>query len=219
MANIETLLADTRYFVDQGSDPSAPSAGNRILYTKAGGIYLRSSAAIVGPLLDEAAHDALDHTGLTGVGGGGSSAFVGCVAQRTTDQTLIPTVTATAVSLTGTDVIDTDGYHDPASNPSRITIPTGKDGKYRFACFIPWDTNNTGYRQVFFRKNGAGYYVIQQYAAAVGGVNTYQTFTAPPIGLVATDYMEVWVEHNSGGDRSLIGGTFPILFSAEFLGT
>jgi hypothetical protein len=70
MANIETLLADTRYFVDQGSDPTAPSAGNAILYTKSGDLYVRDSAAIVGPLLDETAHDLLDHTGLTGVGGG-----------------------------------------------------------------------------------------------------------------------------------------------------
>ena len=71
MADLETLLADSRYWADQGSDPSAPSAGEPVSYTKSGLLYIRHSGGIVGPLIDETAHDALDHTGLTGVGGGG----------------------------------------------------------------------------------------------------------------------------------------------------
>lgn len=92
MADLETLLADTRYFVDQGSDPSAPSAGNRVLYTKAGGLFLRGSAAIVGPILDETAHDLLDHTGLTGVAAGKLST-IALTASETgkTDATLTNT--------------------------------------------------------------------------------------------------------------------------------
>lgn len=76
MANIETLLADSRYFADQGSDPSAPASGEPVIYTKSGQLYLRNNSAIVGPMLDETAHDALDHTGLTGVGGGSGGDMV-----------------------------------------------------------------------------------------------------------------------------------------------
>lgn len=191
----------------EGTPPTLqPGAGDLdiiTLFTVDGGTVWNAAP----PPLTEAAHAALAH------------AFVGCVAQRTTNQTAVPTTTPTALQLTGTDAIDTHGYHDPATNPSRITIPAGKGGKYRLSAFVPWDTDNTGYRQVFFRKNGAGYLAIQQYMAVTSaGVNTYQTFTAPPILLSVGDYVEAYVEHNSGTDRTLIGATFPMLFSVEFLG-
>lgn len=80
MADLETLLADTRYFLDQGSDPSAPNAGEPVIYTKSGQLYLRNNSAVVGPYLDETAHDVHDHTGVPGVGGGGGAAAVGMQA-------------------------------------------------------------------------------------------------------------------------------------------
>ena len=83
MADLETLLADTRYFADQGSDPSAPSAGEPVLYTKSGELYLRNNSLVRGPMLDETAHDALDHTGLTGVGGGGGGGTVSFLGYNT----------------------------------------------------------------------------------------------------------------------------------------
>jgi hypothetical protein len=77
MADLETLLADTRYWLDQGSDPAAPPAGEPVTYTKSGLLYIRNSSGVVGPLLVEAAHDAHDHTGVPGVGTGGSGIAAG----------------------------------------------------------------------------------------------------------------------------------------------
>jgi hypothetical protein len=49
---------------------------------------------------------------------------------------------------------DTDNFHSTSTNNSRITIPTGKGGKYLFNgnCFI---TTTPGYGFLFLYKNGA----------------------------------------------------------------
>jgi hypothetical protein len=155
-----------------------------------------------------------------GGGGGGGGAFVGCVAQRTTDQTGIVTATGTIVSFTGTDIIDTDGFHDPAGgNPSRIIIPSGKDGKYRFTATILWEANATGVRQIGILVGGATFIGLHSHPAATAGEFTYQAVTSVPVDLVATNYVEVHVMQGSGGNRSLLGATVPLLFSCEFLGT
>jgi hypothetical protein len=80
-------------FTEQGAKPAAPGAGHRVVYAKADGIYEEDSAgtetkvgaggvtdhgALTGltpdddhpQYLTEARHDALDHTGLPGVGAG-----------------------------------------------------------------------------------------------------------------------------------------------------
>lgn len=161
-------------------------------------------------------HASVNHAGLPGVGG---ATFVGCVAQRTTNQTGIVTVTPTAILMNGTDVVDTNGFHDPAVNSSRITVPSGLAGWYRPTAFVPWDTDATGYRQVFFRKNGAGYLDVLQFAALTGGINTHQTIVGRPVSLAVGDYIEVFVEHNSGANRTVVGGTLPAVLSVEYLGT
>jgi hypothetical protein len=45
MANLETLLADTRYFSEQGSAPATPASGSGVLYVKSDGkIYFKNDA-------------------------------------------------------------------------------------------------------------------------------------------------------------------------------
>jgi hypothetical protein len=48
---------------------------------------------------------------------------VGCRAIMAADQTAANYTSATAIPFDGTDEFDTDGFHDPASNNTRITIP------------------------------------------------------------------------------------------------
>jgi hypothetical protein len=59
-------------------------------------------------------------------------------AKRTSTQT-ISDATWTSVALNATDDWDTHTMHDTSTNNSRITIPTGWGGKYRFTARVDWD--------------------------------------------------------------------------------
>src|SRR5687768_14942813 len=96
-------------------------------------------------------HADIDHTGLTGVGGG-SSAFVGTKAYRAGTQTLA-TATATAVNL-ATEEYDSDAFHDNATNNTRFTVPSGKAGKYALKGKVMFGADANGERVIWFRLNG-----------------------------------------------------------------
>ena len=162
------------------------------------------------------AHSSIDHTGITGVGG--TPSFVGCSVTRTTDQTGIVTATLTAVSFNGAEDYDTNTFHDPGSNPSRITIPSGKDGKYLFGTYIIWDLNATGYRRVSLAKNGTPVSTLSHPAVAGGADYTQQAVTFPVVSAVATDYFEILAYHNSGANRTISGSIATCRFTAQFLG-
>lgn len=70
-----------------------------------------------------------------------NAVFVGCKAYRTTDVSLTQNVRAT-IDLDNED-FDTDTFHDNATNPSRITIPTGQWGKYLIVASAEFTTNKT----------------------------------------------------------------------------
>jgi hypothetical protein len=55
--------------------------------------------------------------------------FVGCSVTRTNVSTALTNATNYMVAF-NTENYDTDGFHDNTTNNSRITIPTGKGGKY-----------------------------------------------------------------------------------------
>lgn len=76
MADLETLATDGLTFTDQASAPTTPATGTTRMFTESDGAYvIDDGGSVSGPLLDETAHDALDHTGLTGVGSGSGLAF------------------------------------------------------------------------------------------------------------------------------------------------
>jgi len=123
--------------------------------------------------------------------------FVGCMAVASAAQT-IANSTDTAVAFGGTDLYDTDGFHDPSTNNSRITIPTGKGGKYRFETMIRWDGNSSGARSIKFYINGSeGQTVYRAPAFAAGAVINTPSFT---LNLSAGDYVQIYVNQTSGGN-------------------
>lgn len=162
-------------------------------------------------------HADIDHSGIPGAGG--ASAFVGCVAARTTDQTGIVTATDTSILFNGTDELDTHAYHDPSSNSDRITIPSGKAGKYRFWANFGWDGNNTGMRQISIRKNVGGTILTIANQQAVQGGAHWQEISTGPVDMAVGDYVRVIIQQTSGGNRSVIGATITARFGAELLGT
>jgi hypothetical protein len=133
--------------------------------------------------------------------------FVGAICNKDAAQTF---TTATYTALTwNLETTDTDAFHSTATNTSRFTIPSGKDGKYQITARIAWTGNSTGRRIMDLYKNGSsstfGYY--ESGAPTATGLFTMLgtfTFTA-----VAGDYFECFMYQTSGGnlDTSLAANT------------
>lgn len=96
---------------------------------------------------------------------------------------------------------DVDGLHSTSVNTSRITIPTGFDGKWWFNIAAMWAVNATGQRLARFYKNGAAF-GPPSYAVGNGTYNVTNNFGAL-ISVVATDYIEAFVFQDSGGPLAI----------------
>lgn len=126
--------------------------------------------------------------------------FVGCSAIRITSNQTISNATWTAVNWNSED-FDTDGFHDNSTNSSRITIPSGKAGKYLFRTSIGFVSGNSSGRRVMtFYKNGSS--LAKSYSEVPAAEFTYFG-TSMIIDLVATDYIEIFVFQSSGGDLAV----------------
>ena len=143
--------------------------------------------------------------------------FVGCMLYSSTGQ-VIANNTITAVQFSATDYIDTDGFHDPSTNNTRITIPTGKGGKYLVITGGLWANNPEQIRSMIY-VNGSNFTELRDYNA--GG-------RSGPIGhdiltLSAGDYIEFFTIQTSGANNTLWGttdlsGVKATRFGVEFLG-
>lgn len=109
---------------------------------------------------------------------------------------------ATAL-LFNSERYDTDSFHDTTTNTSRLTIPTGRGGKYLMGGHIGWAGNATGRRDVSIRLNGS---------TLIAAFNTVPpdgtAFVSEPIvtvyDLAAGDYVELVATQASGGALSTV---------------
>ena len=145
--------------------------------------------------------------------GSGAAAFVGCSLTRTGAQTL---TTATITNITfGNEDFDTDGFHSTSSNTDRITIPSGKDGKYLVTFTIVYAPNSTGLRGGFIGKNGSTTY----YPVALPTTSaTWRASGSIILNLVATDYITLQGYQDSGGNLDVFGGADGTRFACQYLG-
>lgn len=118
--------------------------------------------------------------------------------------TSITNNTETAVSF-DSEVFDVGALHDPSSNPSRFTVPTGGDGLYVVIGQARWTGNGTGIRSARIYKNGTS--LQAQNDAASGTTDFTRLEVAALINLVAGDYVELKVLQTSGGALNLLGTT------------
>jgi len=136
-----------------------------------------------------------------------AATFVGCRLTKSADQT-ISNATNTAITFNGED-FDTDGFHNNVTNNSRITIPSGKDGKYLFTVSGYWADNATGTRTTVLYKNGSiiakARCIWRREGLGLSAV----------LSLVATDYIELFVYQDSGGNLDVNDATS---IQATFLG-
>lgn len=115
----------------------------------------------------------------------------------------IPDSTVTAIAFANEE-IDTAGFHDNATNNTRITIPT--TGRYQITAQAQFAANSTGYRYIRVRKNGTTSLLYFSEPAISAGIE--KTLSATRIvDLVATDYIELIVVQSSGGALNVIAGT------------
>jgi len=141
-----------------------------------------------------------------------SATFVGCSAVSTTNK-VASTATWTAIPWDA-ERFDTNAFHDNVTNNTRFTIPAGKAGKYQVSGIIGNDSNATGVRYINIRKNGADYAVTLFPANA----NEPSMIVSCIMDLAVSDYVEIFVYQNSGGNRTMISTSPNGDFSLGYLG-
>ena len=114
-----------------------------------------------------------------------------------------------------TEDYDSDGFHSISTNTSRITIPSGLGGKYRFSGVVSFAASSTGTRQARLIKNGTTTYnLVQGESNGSGTLTTTFTFNYI-LDLAATDYVEVQTNQGTAGSLNVVPDT---VFQAEYLG-
>jgi hypothetical protein len=142
----------------------------------------------------------------------GGSSYVGCKLTKSSSQTVSAISTYTALTW-NSEIFDTSNFHDNATNNSRITIPTGKAGKYllTFSAYL----SATNVKRIGWYVNGSRTQTdIANWSNYAGG--TTFSFLA---NLSAADYVEVFVWNDSSTIYySTAEETLPTVFTASYLG-
>lgn len=147
------------------------------------------------------------NSGATDLEWGASSAggFVGAYAYKSTGggSQSISNTTFTVITF-DSELFDTDGFHSTTTNTSRMTIPSGKAGKYLIVGRGTFANNATGNRGVRILKNGTLIGEIQTWnAGATYGSSVEITQIAD---LTVGDYVELASFQASGGSLNTQNG-------------
>jgi hypothetical protein len=129
----------------------------------------------------------------------------------------IPTGTDTAIDYDSTDY-DPYGLHDPAVNPTRLTVPVGSGlaGKWLFMGLNAFASNATGYRTGNNVKNAVTNLGHMRLNAVNGQFTILETYAVAD--MAEGDYMENTVHQNSGGALNSSSGLVGSWYVAIFLG-
>ena len=157
-------------------------------------------------------NEVLTYSGSAWVAVGGTSSFVGCSLTNSTAPT-ISNDTDTTLAFDG-ESYDTNGFHDNSTNNSRITIPSGKGGKYLFTANFRWSNSATGRRIVYLKKNGST--IIGAFETSVNST-TYPSLQVNVVAnAVATDFFTLVVYQTSGGNLAFLDTDY--FYQASYLG-
>jgi len=142
----------------------------------------------------------------------------GCEVSRATQA--VTTGTTPVISFTDADTTDTDAYHDPASNASRVVAPF--TGRYSVTATANHeaDASTAGARRAYLCKNAAG--TVDTTQAKLLSTSCHLAGTGAGTGgialawtgrLTAGDYVEVFYNQTSGTSRNVAAK-----LTMEFLG-
>jgi hypothetical protein len=99
----------------------------------------------------------------------------------------------TAIALAAADTFDTDGFHDPASNNTRMTIPAGLGGKYLVTAQAQIANSGSAItdKRVAINKNGGGtILLVREYVSTIASTTIYLDGSVV-MDLAAGDYIEM----------------------------
>lgn len=231
--NVDFLFGDTaiptKLYVD-GKAENFKGAYNIAL------AYSKNAMVISGDQLYVATQDIIAGAAPFGSGGGGWTR-IGYVSEATSTnpgaitaanfsalalQTTRPFVRAynsanqaianlTVVPLAlNTERADTHGFHDTATNNTRLTIPTGLGGTYLIGGTLAWEGRAGALRNVLIRLNGTLNIAPLAWEAGPTATND-QMAIVTVYSLAAGDYVELCAYHSSGSALSVIavGGQSP----------
>lgn len=97
------------------------------------------------------------------------------------------------IPFAATDRRDTDGFHDPGSNPDRITVPAGLGGFYAFAGQATIAGNSTGSRQMRLMINGSSARSLC-YIPLTGSTVAAVLPISEVVELAAGDYVQLQIQ-------------------------
>ncbi len=144
----------------------------------------------------------------------GGSTFSGCSLTGNTS-TSVANNTTTLINW-NTEEFDTNGYHDNTTNNTRITIPSGKAGKYLISGFIIFSNNTSGYRRLVVKKNGTD---IREIGANTPTTNSFAAIVCSLIVDCAVgDYIEWAAYQTSGSTLNVELGGANSVFQASLIG-
>jgi hypothetical protein len=129
----------------------------------------------------------------------------------------IATATGTAIQFGASDTESYDplAMHDPVTNNTRLTVPTGYDGIWIVVGILGWAANATGRRITSIFKNGVEVAQIQAPTLAAGQNPTY---TVTYVGAcVASDYFELRGFQDSGGNLNTLATEQTVSLAAHWL--
>jgi hypothetical protein len=142
-------------------------------------------------------------------------AFVGCGLTKSSSQS-IATGTETKVTFQ-TEKFDTDGFH--TGSDARITIPSGKAGKYLITGQVM--CNSTGYQtQGGIKINGSTDLAIN-YISGATPVAAPCMVVNNIVSLAVADYIELFIYQASGVNKDVLSDAYSpysSYFSVQYLG-
>jgi len=142
-----------------------------------------------------------------------AASFVGASAYVSGSQSI------TASTLTTVDFanenFDTDAFHSTSSNTSRMTIPTGKAGKYLVTGTLGVDVTSNFYTRINVNGNAVngssyGYYNVT--GTGDSNINRTQVSFGAILDLAVGDYVQLQVVHASSAARNLEAGRFDLAY-------
>lgn len=145
--------------------------------------------------------DSTAATGMKWAAAGGGSTFSGVLCYRASST---GTTTGAGVIIPfDTERFDTNGYHDNSTNNTRLTVPTGKAGKYWISFAASFDQNANGVRGVSIRKNGTTY-LCSAYIRAAASNSGCTVYAQTILDLAVGDYVEMDAYQDSGSNINLV---------------
>ncbi len=138
---------------------------------------------------------------------GGANTIVSVTGQprcrayvSTANQSLADT-TLTAMSMTA-ESYDVGDLHSNATNPSRITVGSGKSGIYSFNAQATFAASNVGFRTLALYKNGSKVCETKEFSPHATEQTVLNIHYQDEVAV--NDYYEAYVYQSSGGALDLV---------------